>query len=869
MTTSSRRVCILLGFSLLLVPAPAPAGEIVLPAPALDREARIQARYRIDAPVTGRGTLTVTWTDVYDRLVEQRTIPVDLRGGAEVAFPLDLRRAVAMQNRLSVRLSLGADPKRARGPHGEQAATSFIARPTSQGWWDYQIIMWQPHTAEQYATLKKIGVTAGAVVYRNSGQAPPDALLQNDLRWYVENIATDFYSAYHRLLPDRPKNWKFLEAKRLHEKDPAGKEAFKRDPSLSDPEWLTVIGERLAAAARSNAPYRPLFYNLGDEPGIADLSAFWDFDYSSHSLAGFRAWLAGRYGTLAALNRQWGSSFGSWDAVMPDGTTEAMQRADQNFSAWSDFKEWMDVAFARALQVGTDAVHAVDPAAYVAIEGAQQPGWGGYDYARLSAVLDLIEPYNIGGNVELIRSLNPRTIILTTAGAQGPREKHRVWRELLHGSRGLILWDARSEFVRPDGRLGPRGLDAEPYFTEIRRGTGALVINSERPPAPIAVLYSPRSLRLEWMDEQRPKGEAWTKRSASSDEYGPLRWRRESLGRLLEDLGRPYRFVTSEEIERGDLTGQGYRVLVLSHALSLTDREAQALRTFVEQGGVLIADGPPGVYDERGRRLPEPRLSDFFGPPITGQITERRFGRGRTIYLNVDMTRYARDRLLTSEPDLHRIVGRLLESTLGVSEFRVTDPSGRPVIGVEIQAFRNGAVTMLAIQSNPELALADMSSADGASNKRFEAPLSLTVTWSGERFVSNVRAAKALGKRTRLSFDLDPHEPTLLMLSPQPLPAVTVAGPRQLRRGDVGVYRLSLDGSPAALHVLRVDVVDPSGRRAPQYSGNLMAPRGRARLTLPLALNDPAGRWKLQVSDVMSGQSRVSVIDVPAQADTR
>src|SRR5215467_5290992 len=699
---------------LLLWPSVAWSGEIVLPAPALDRDVQIQARYRIDAPTTGRGTLIVTWTDVYSRLIEQRSIPVDVRGGLDVAFPLDLRRAVAMRNRLTVRLSLAADPKGGGGAREGQAEAWFIARPPPPALGDYQIIMWQGQTAGEYGALKKIGVTAGAAVYRSSEQAPPEALIQNDMQWYVENIATDFYSAYHRLLPDRPKNWKFLEAKRLHDKDPSSKEAFKRDPSLSDPEWLTAIGERLAATARSNAPYRPLFYNLGDEPGIADLSAFWDFDYSPHSLAGFRAWLCGRYGTLAALNRQWGSSYASWDAIMPGGTTEAMQRADQNYSSWSDFKEWMDVVFARALQVGMDAVHSVDPAAYVAIEGAQQPGWGGYDYARLSAVLDVIEPYNIAGNVELIRSLNPRTIILTTASAQGPGEKHRVWRELLHGSRGLILWDARSEFVRPDGRLGPRGLDAEPYFTEIRRGTGALMINSERPAAPIAVLYSPRSLRLEWMDEQRPKGEAWTKRSASSDEYGPLRWRRESLGRLLEDLGRPYRFVTSEEIERGDLAGQGYRVLILSHAISLTEREAQGLRAFVEQGGVVMADGVPGVYDEHGRRLLTSRLSDFFGPPIAGLITERRFGRGRVVYLNADMTRYSRDRLLTSEPQFHRIVGRILESALGAPEFRVTNPAGQPLIGVEVQAFRNGAVTMLTIQSNPELALFDIGPADGA-----------------------------------------------------------------------------------------------------------------------------------------------------------
>src|SRR5215467_14452766 len=96
---------------LVLWPSAAWSGEIVLPAPALDRNIQIQARYRIDAPTTGRGTLIVTWTDVYNRLIEQRVIPVDLRGGSDVAFPLDLRRAVAMRNRITVQLSLAGDPK--------------------------------------------------------------------------------------------------------------------------------------------------------------------------------------------------------------------------------------------------------------------------------------------------------------------------------------------------------------------------------------------------------------------------------------------------------------------------------------------------------------------------------------------------------------------------------------------------------------------------------------------------------------------------------------------------------------------------------------------------------------------------------------
>ena len=78
-----------------------------------------------------------------------------------------------------------------------------------------------------------------------------------------------------------------------------------------------------------------------------------------------------------------------------------------NFSAWADFKEWMDVSFSEALFMGRKAIEEVDPEAYVNIGGGQRPGWGGYDYARITKALTAIEPYDIGNNVEIIRSLNP------------------------------------------------------------------------------------------------------------------------------------------------------------------------------------------------------------------------------------------------------------------------------------------------------------------------------------------------------------------------------------------------------------------------------------------------------------------------------
>src|SRR6516164_7081265 len=177
----------------------------------------------------------------------------------------------------------------------------------------------------------------------------------------------------------------------------------------------------------------------------------------------------------------------------------------------------MDVAFARAIESGTRAIHDADPEAVAAIEGAQIPGWGGYDYSRLAASVDAMELYDFGDNVEIVRSFNPGLIMLQTSMEIGAIEEHRIWREALRGMRGLILWDEKNEFVTEGDTIGERGHEAARYFAELRGGLGALLINSRRHSDPIGVLYSPASMRMQWLLDRRATAENWSDRDASAE----------------------------------------------------------------------------------------------------------------------------------------------------------------------------------------------------------------------------------------------------------------------------------------------------------------------------------------------------------------
>lgn len=836
----------------LLFSASVFGAQIILPGNAFERDSPIHAIFRTASLATGKGQLKIDWTDSYGRLVQSSTIPVVLDDENEIGFVLDLRRAVAMENEVHAHFSFeGTNKKNVKDVRNEDATVSFVAKPPAHSWWDYNIIMWQHYSPADFAVLKTLGINGSQNVSREPGP-PPQFVLQNNLRWYAENIATDFYSTYHHYYPDRQNGWEFDQAKALYQKDPTSKEAFKRHPSLSDEKWLAKIHTRLTEAAKRLAPYRPFFYSLGDETGIAQLASFWDFDFSDESLEAMRDWLKQRYGTLAALNAQWGTHFTKWDLVTPMTTNEAMKSTDGNWSSWGDFKEWMDVAWASALKMGNDAVRAVDPEALVGIGGGQMPGWGGYDYSRIAKALTAIEPYDIGNNIEILRSLNPNMAVMTTGFQYGPWEKNRVWYEFLHGNRGLVLWDDKHEFIGADGKIGARGRESAVYYNELRSGLGALLINSRRQSDPIAIHYSQPSMRTEWMLERRRKGDEWSKRY-SWHEYRDSEFLRlrESYCKLLEDNGLQFNFVSYGQVEEGELLRGGYRVLILPHSSSLSAAESKAIHEFVAQGGTIVADSDPGQFDEHGRRLAQSQLADLFTA-----------ANPRAIRLTGNVLDYHQDRVLEKGGEVRTALAAMMQKAGVHPEFTVVDEKGQTASGVETIVYRNGSVRIVGLIVNPELRIDELGPPEFKSNERFARARTLKLNLPAPMYVYDLRKGQSLGRASSVPVNLDPYEPAMYAIGAEELPHMTVAAPEQLMRGETATIGISLPATAASVHAIHIDIVDGSGKALEPYSGNLLAQNGHAVWSVPIALNDPAGTWTVRVRDVLSGQVQTVRIHV-------
>jgi Beta-galactosidase len=639
------------------------------------------------------------------------------------------RQAVAV-SMLVLGTGLMASPHASAGPE-----------TAHQPWQGFQAIMWQTETAEQYKALRALGVTAAKVQVDRDGETPASVLrkvaqiVKAGLRIYVENIATDFYSAYHRWTPGRPPNWRFLALKSELARGPTDRSVFVRDPSLSDPNAIARIARRLTETVHVYSAYRPLFFNLGDETGIADLSAAWDFDFSTPSLAAMRVWLRRQYGTLGALNREWATDFRRWDDVVPSTTTEAMARKDENYASWSDFKAWMDVAFARAIRDGTKAVHSGAPWARSAIEGAQMPGWGGYDYSRLATAVDVMEIYDAGNDLAIAQSFNPNLLFLTTSRWASPVALHQAWQEFLRGTRGMVLWDPDSQLIRPDGTVGKSGELAARFFREVHGGLGRVLMDSRAVRDPIAVLYSPASFRIRWMLDHRAMGPAWVARDAAAeDEDDAVRAARRVMVDDLAQLGYAPRFVSDAQLGQGILRTGGYRLLVLPQAIALSHGAAGAIESYVRNGGRVIAYGATGEFDGHGRRLTRPLLADLF----------QRY-KDRAVSLPQDAA------------DTIQVLERLLADGGLRPAVEIRNSQGQTVPRVKQYVFRRGRLVIAALLADP------------AANGEASPASRVGLTLRSRRYIYDARTGAFLGRAQRIETKARSQMPTVLAFASAPV----------------------------------------------------------------------------------------------------
>jgi hypothetical protein len=501
-----------------------------------------------------------------------------------------------------------------------------------QPWRDYQVIMWIGDSAYKqpkklplfFQRLREMGVTAGMTY----GDGNPRPLVENQFPYYVENIVNRGLCLKFN---SKVSDWdKFVTSWARDGRPDAG---LVRDYCLDDPDWIASAKNQMQSVVRKNAGNTPLAYDIRDELSTTISANPFDYDFNPIAMAGFRTWLKTQYRDLSTLNAEWQTAFPSWDEVKPFTTDQVKHRMANgeiilpgkpdwqalqsvhfslssarqsptrwNFSPWADFRSYMDLSLSRALDVLRTASREIDPRTPVGIEGTQMPNaFGGFDLWRLSQSLDWIEPYDIGNAREILGCfMHGKTLLTTVFESDTDKARRRLWHLLLEGDRGCLIWWSEDclDWTSSEYRLTPKAKALAPVLEELRSPLARLFMRAERVRDPILIHYSQTSIQADWLIESTGDGSTWLRRFSSFEaEHNRQAKIRDGWLKFLQDCGYSPRFISTAQIEAGELNNSNAIALVLPCSWALSDKENVEIGKFVAGTQYLhtvLFDGTPG-----------------------------------------------------------------------------------------------------------------------------------------------------------------------------------------------------------------------------------------------------------------------------------
>ena len=634
-------------------------------------------------------------------------------------------------------------------------------------------------------------------------------------------------------------------------------------------------------------------YSLGDETVTRGS------DTSPWDLAAYRRYLQSVYSDIAALNASWGTDYAGFEAIElldPNDPTEAGAKRAGNYARWYDRQAWESANFLGLCRRFGEAFRRLDPQALTGFEGAGRLE-SGDDIDGILRTNGFWTPYP-GLVDQVLPGIAPHDFPYANWTDSSLKDANLLtwsyWRMVLNGSHGVWWWrwDNIGRYIgllRPD--LSPFDEVAELLedTRTTREGLNDLLLRSERQTDGIVLLYSQPSL--------------YAAQVADGPGYGKAAEDHAAWQQILFNLGLSFGTVTDAMLRRGELDPKTLRVLILPRTEALGEEETRRITAFVEAGGTVIADVRPGRFtgrvkprtagaldtlfgvDSRGssgavrKAMVEIRLGEgqptwrfagmtvgsgivASGATVLGRAGEmpvlfsHAVGRGRAILLNFSLATYPRVGVVESPAGTAELWRVLLGQAGVAAPLMLVRADGRPTGDVRVQRWRTGEIELVGIVQEPELR-------PGQGElilKESDAPADFVLTLDKSRWVYDLRDQRDLGKQSEIRLRLSTGRATFLALLPEAAPELrALLSSEGVRLGETPELRVNLPGATGA-HAVRMTAVKPDGSEADWVRAVRVVPRGEAvRLPIPIALDDPVGRWMVSVKDLYTNR----VVEVP------
>jgi beta-galactosidase len=387
--------------------------------------------------------------------------------------------------------------------------------------------------------------------------------------------------------------------------------------------------------AARRARKSPAFYgwDLWSEPhiinwAIIDYIPNATFCYCPYTRARFREWLAGKYGTLEALNRAWYRRFQAWSDVDPPRFGTIL-----SYSDYMDWRVFITEKLAEDLRLRNQAVKQVDPehvtsshAAVPSVFTSAAAGDGSPDDWLMSQAVDYygmsFYPKHsfVSGHWSLARRALAMDFTRSANGAKGfyvgelqggfgvrgvvvgqeitPDDLALyTWGMMACGARAInyyAFYPMSSGYesggyglINLDGTITERGRRAGEIAAKI--AANADLILAARPlQAEAALVFNPLATLV---GGEQHSGSRTTMRDATAGYH-----------RMFFERNLPLDFLSSQHLKAEQL--QRYRLVIVPYPILLTPPVAAMLERYAREGGHLFVEARPGWVDDRGYAQP-------------------------------------------------------------------------------------------------------------------------------------------------------------------------------------------------------------------------------------------------------------------------
>lgn len=607
------------------------------------------------------------------------------------------------------------------------------------------------------------------------------------------------------------------------------------------------------------------YFNMGDEMSITYYSTPIDICFSKHCLPEFRKFLMTIYPSLDELNKHWETNFKSWNDVMPMTFDEVMTR--ENAAPWSTHREFMDRLFANNVNMQADVIRKVYPNGYygpTGLEGKPHVYGGGTNFEHMRK-LTMLSAY---GDARIPLSFDrKKRMIMCYRGYKRTELSQFInyWEGLFAGERGANHWYTWS-FFQPDGRSAEKREFFRKHLWDLRSGLAALMVNSDKFTDEAAILYSQPSARSNFLKTDK------------MEVFDNLI----SFARYFEDRAMGYRFILPADLENGTLNK--FKLLVLPESTAMSAKQAQAIRNFVKNGGVLLADYETALEDEWNVPLAKGMLDDLLGirqrsmgfanaaatkernirkvakakavkGKINGSIKDQlnrqypilitnQYGKGRTLYLNFRFE-YAKQRE-SGDSSLRYLLDQHLNMKQKFTPVKTMN--GKSAGLVMTTFYHNGANTYIGLL--PGLPAGNWQKAKPDDLKKLTYKVKFTLPGKGHLY--NARTGKYYGTNPVRIMNMTPAHAMLLSLLPYKVTALDVKADKMTAKpGDIIKLKtaVKVSGGKAGHHVFHMTVKTPDGKTPWYYRQTQETQNGIAEFALPIALNDPVGSYEITITD--------------------